>query len=87
MLAHNIAADRLAVTKEGTVLLAASTANNKAWTLDLKTLTPKSVPASAIDTLISLRDGHTFLLSAPGLALLNISSESDSVAAFVPVTR
>ncbi len=87
MLAHNVLADRLAVTKEGTVLLAASSANNKAWTLDLKTLTPKRVPASTIDTLTSLRDGHTFLLSAPGLALLNISPESDRVAAFVPVTR
>jgi hypothetical protein len=87
ILTHNTAADRLAITKEGAVLLAASTSSNKAWTVDLRTLTAASVAPSPIDTLVPLRDGHTFLLSAPGLRLLNVSLESDNVAAFLPVTH
>ena len=84
---HNTSADRLAVNKEGTVLLAASSAANKAWTIDLKTLASVSQSFSSIDSLLPLRDGHTFLLSAAGLALLNVPLESDSVAALVPVSR
>lgn len=87
ILAHHTVADRLAMTKEGVILLAASMASNKAWIVDLKTLTAASVPSSLIDNLVPLRDGHTFLLSASGPQLLNVSSESDSVAAFVPVTH
>jgi hypothetical protein len=87
LVAHHVAADRLAFTKEGTVLLAASSAQSKLWTVVLKTMTPVPASTSQIDTLLPLRDGHTFLLSSPGVTLLNVPVESDSVAGFVPVTR
>ena len=86
-LAHNVSADRLAFNKEGSILLAASSTQSKVWTVDLKTMTPGPVSFSSIDTLLTLRDGHTFLLSTPNLALLNIPVESDSITSFVPVTR
>ena len=87
LVAHHVAADRLAFTKEGAVLLAASSVQSKVWTVDLKTMTPSTASSSLIDTLLPMRDGHTFLLSAPGVALWNVPVESDSVAGFVPVTR
>jgi hypothetical protein len=88
ILAHHAAADRLAVTREGTVLLAASLSQGKVWMVDLKAMTMEPVASSsAIDTLLPLRDGHTFLLSSPGLGLWTAPAESDSVFGFVPVTR
>ena len=84
---EGVEADRLAFTKEGGVLLAASSSHNKLWTVDLKTMTPAPASATAIDTLLPLRDGHTFLLSSPGLSLLNVSVDRDSAVGFVPVTR
>jgi hypothetical protein len=87
ILAQGVVADRLAFTKEGDVLLAASSSQSKLWTVDLKTMVPRSVSSSRIDTLLPLRDGHTFLLSAPGVSLLNVPADSDSGAASVPVTH
>jgi hypothetical protein len=87
ILAHDVKADRLAVTREGTVLVAASTTQSKVWMVDLKTMTPAPALSSTIDTLLPLRDGHTFLLSSPGMGLLNVPAESDSAFSFVPVTR
>jgi len=87
IVAYNVAADRLAFTKEGGVLLAASSSQNKVWTLDLSTMTLGPVSsASSIDTLLPLRDGHTFLLSATGVALLKVPVENDNAAGFVAVT-
>jgi hypothetical protein len=87
ILAQSVSADRLAFTKEGDVLLAASSAQGKLWSVDLKTMTPGPVSALSIDTLLPLRDGHTFLLSSPGVSLLNVPADRDSAAGFVPVTR
>jgi hypothetical protein len=82
MLAHGVAADRLAFTKEGFLLLAASSAQRKLWTIDLKTMLPGPVSsASSIETLLPLRDGHTFLYSLSGFSLINLPVESDSAAA------
>ena len=87
ILAQGIQADRLAFNKEGGVLLAASSAQGKLWTVDLKTIMPATVSFSTIDTLLPLRDGHTFLLSSPGLSLLTLPVDADGTAAFIPVTR
>lgn len=87
ILAQGIQADRLAFTKEGDVLLAASSAQGKLWTVDLKTMQPAQVSSATIDTLLPLRDGHTFLLSSPGLSLLTLPVDANGTAAFVPVTR
>lgn len=87
ILAQGIQADRLAFTKEGDVLLAASSTQGKLWTVDLKTLMPATVSFSTIDTLLPLRDGRTFLLSSPGLSLLTLPVDADGAAAFITVTR
>jgi hypothetical protein len=82
MLAHGVAADKLAFTKEGFLLLAASSAQNKLWTIDLKTMLPGPVSsASSIETLLPLRDGHTFLYSLSAFSLINLPVDSDSAAA------
>ena len=82
MLAHGVAADRLAFTKEGFLLLAASSAQSKLWTIDLKTMLPGPVSsAPSIETLLPLRDGHTFLYSLSGFSLINLPVDSDSAAA------
>jgi len=87
ILAHNISADRLAMTREGDVLVAASTEQGKVWMVDLKTMTAGPAASSLIDTLLPLRDGHTFMLSAAGLALLTVPVDSNSATSPVPVTR
>ena len=87
VLAHNVAAERLAFTKEGTVLLAASLSQSKVWTFDLKAMTPGSVSSSSVDTLLPLRDGHTFLLSAAGFSLFNVPVDGESATGFASVTR
>jgi len=86
IVAYNVAADRLAFTKEGGVLLAASSSHGKVWTIDLTTMTPGMVSSSSIDALLPLRDGHTFLLSTAGVALLKVPVANDNSAGFVPVT-
>ena len=59
----------------------------QALDLDLKTMTAEPGPSAAIDSLIPLRDGRTFLTSASGVSLLNIPVEGDTVFELVPVTR
>ena len=90
VLAQGVSADRLALTKEGGVLLAASSSQGKLWTVDLKTMTPEPVATAlpaVIDTLLPLRDGHTFLLSSPGVSLLSVPPDRENAAVLVPVTR
>ncbi len=72
ILGHNIAADCLAVTREGDVLVAASREQGKVWMVDLKTMTPGLPSSYSLEMLWPLRDGHTFLLSAAGLELLSV---------------
>jgi hypothetical protein len=87
MVAQSVSADRLAFTKEGDVLLAASLPQGRLWTVDLKTMTPGAVAVPAIEMLLPLRDGHTFLLSPSGLSLVNVPADRESAAGFVSVTR
>ena len=80
VLAQDVAANRLAVTKNGDQLVAADTQAGQLWTIDLKTatLTPQEGFAK-LDTLSSLRDGFTFLLStSPSLSLLKLAASPDS---------
>jgi hypothetical protein len=88
LLLSGVQADRLAFTKEGGQLLAASSSLGKLWTVELKTSSPPAVSSTAIDALLPLRDGHTFLLSPPpALSLLNVAVESDGSVGLVPVTH
>jgi len=88
ILAQGIVADRLAFTKEGDQLLAASSSQAKLWTVDLRTATADAGWSTAVDMLLPLRDGRTFLLStAPGLSLLSVPAGGESAVGFVPLTR
>jgi len=87
-LLDGIKADRLAFTKEGGQLLAASSSQGKLWTVDLQTATVEATSSGVIGALLPLRDGHTFLLSpAPALSLLNVAVESDGSVGLVPVKQ
>ncbi len=80
VLSQGVAADRLAVTKDGVQLVAANMKAGQIWTLDVKTaaLIPQNEFAK-LDTLASLRDGFTFLLSSsPSLSLLKLAASPDS---------
>jgi hypothetical protein len=88
LLLDGIQADRLAFTKEGGQLLAASSLQGKLWTVDLRTATLQATSSTTIGTLLPLRDGHTFLLSAPPLlSLLNVAVESDGSVGLVAVKQ
>ncbi len=81
ILAQGVVADRLAFTKEGFVLLAASSSQGKLWTVDLKTMAAGPVSSfSSIDTLTPLRDGHTFSLSSSTFSLINVPLDSESAS-------
>jgi hypothetical protein len=80
VLSPDVAADRLAVTKSGDQLVAANSIAGQVWTIDLKTaaLTPRDGFAK-VDTLSSLRDGLTFLLSAsPSISVLKLAALPES---------
>jgi hypothetical protein len=88
LLLDGIQADRLAFTKEGGQLLAASSSQGKLWTVDLQTTAVGATSSGVIGSLLPLRDGHTFLLSsAPALSLLNVAVESNGSVGFVPVKQ
>jgi hypothetical protein len=84
ILAQDVAADRLAVTKNGAQLVAANLAVNpgagqQLWAIDLKTgaVAPQQGFAK-LDSLSALRDGFTFLLSiSPHVSLLKLTAPSD----------
>jgi hypothetical protein len=80
VLSQGVVADRLAVTKDGDQLVAANMKAGQIWTLDVKTATLAPPNGFAkLDTLSSLRDGFTFLLSAsPSLSLLKLTASPDS---------
>jgi hypothetical protein len=80
VLSQGVMADRLAITKDGDQLVAANMKAGQLWTLDVKTasLTPRN-GFPKLDTLSSLRDGFTFLLSSsPSLSLLKLAASPDS---------
>ena len=80
VLSLDVAADILAVTKNGDRLVAANLKAGQLWTIDLKTgtLTPPEA-IGKLDSLTSLRDGFTFLLSAsPTLSLFRLTALPDS---------
>jgi len=82
VLSQGVAADRVAATKDGEQLVAANMKAGQIWTLDVKTaaLTPQN-GFGKLDTLSSLRDGFTFLLSSsPNLSLLKLTASPDSHA-------
>jgi hypothetical protein len=88
VVAQGVEADRLAFTKQGEVLLAASSTQSRLWNIKLKSLIAGFSASVSIDALLPLRDGRTFLLSSSSLSLLNFPAEGDSAAVgFVPVTR
>ena len=69
-------ADDLAVTKGGEQLVAANASTGQVWIIDLNTglVTAKDGTAS-INTISSLRDGFTFLLSTShGLSTLKLGA-------------
>ncbi len=80
ILAQGMRTDHLTVTKDGDVIATADSRNGKVWTIQLKTGTVTPVLSSAkVDSLSSLRDGRTFLLSSsPVLSLLKPTASSES---------
>jgi hypothetical protein len=79
ILAQDMQADHLAVTKDGEQLVAANMSTGQTWTINLKggTVT-QNEETTGVSTLISLRDGFTFLLSSsPKLSLLKVSDSPE----------
>jgi hypothetical protein len=75
ILALNMRADSLAVTRDGGELVTADLAAKKIWTIELKdgTVTERAAAAN-LETLFPLRDGFTFLLStSPTVSVLRLS--------------
>jgi len=75
VLAQDIDADQLMSTRGGERILAANLNRGEIWTIDLRTgqLSQNQEPGG-ISTLLSLRDGYTFLLSRPaGLSLMRLA--------------
>jgi hypothetical protein len=75
VLAQNVDADQLMPTRGGEQILAANLNRGEIWTIDLRSgqVSQNKVPGS-ISTLLSLRDGYTFLLSQPqGLSLMRLA--------------
>jgi hypothetical protein len=66
--------DHLASCAHGEAIVALDAVNQKMWQIDVNTLTvsPLSITQQA-DTLITLRDGHTLLLSTSPLYLMKIA--------------
>jgi hypothetical protein len=82
ILALNLRADSLAVTRDGGQLVAADSAARKLWTIDLKdgTVTERAEQAN-LETPVTLRDGFTFLLStSPAVSVLRLSGSPGSTA-------
>jgi hypothetical protein len=87
LLAQSIEADRLAFTKEGDQLMAASSSQGKLWAIDVKSGSVGPGSVALIDTLVPLRDGRTFLLSNSKLLLLNMPTGGDVAVGLAPVSR
>jgi len=79
ILASELAPDRMAVTKDGDLLLAASSSDTSIWSVDLALGTTSRRRAGSQVTLLSLlRDGRTFLLSPfPNLLVLQLVPSPD----------
>jgi hypothetical protein len=73
LIGSGLQPDHLAVCAHGDTIVALDTTNQKMWEIDAKTFSVTSVPvAQHSDTLLTLRDGHTFLLSTAPLSLLKV---------------
>jgi len=75
ILAQDVDADQLLCTRGGEQIVAASLSRGEIWTIDLKTSQlSQNQESGSISTLLSLRDGYTFLLSQPaGLSLMKLA--------------
>ena len=77
VIANGIQANLLAGTSEGEIVLAADVTANRLWIINVKTVTVTPVSSNTqLQTLITLRDGHTFLISPAPLALLKLPGSS-----------
>jgi hypothetical protein len=80
ILAQDILADRIAVTKDGGELIAASAASGDVWTIDLTTSTITHKAGIPNIGLLPLRDGFTFLLSSsPQLFVLRLPGSNSTL--------
>ena len=81
VLGNGLQPDHLAVSSDGETLLALDTARQTLWQIDARTLSALLVPAGQqAQTLIALRDGHTFLLSNSPLSLLKLTDSASPPA-------
>lgn len=81
VLGNGLEPDHLAVASDGETILALDTARQMLWQIDARTLAAKLVPAGQqAQTLITLRDGHTFLLSNSPLSLLKLTDSASPPA-------
>jgi hypothetical protein len=86
VVAEGLQADRLAASKGGDFLIAADTARDHLWTIDLNTGAVTG-QQEKVDRVISLRDGHAFLLSHSATAALSILKFPDSAHPASPIVR
>lgn len=78
LAASGLQPDQLAVCKDGDTLVAFDSSKSQVWTVSLISgkVTPDQ-PSQVPNTLLTLRDGHTFLLSAsPAVSLLEVAAPS-----------
>jgi hypothetical protein len=72
-LGNRLQPDCLGATSDGATLLALDTKRRELWEIDAKTLSITPIPLSVPpESLLPLRDGHTFLLSSAPLSLLKV---------------
>lgn len=69
--------DHLGICSHGDAIVALDATNQKLWQIDAKTLAVTSLAlVQQADTLVVLRDGHTFLLSTSPLYLTKITDDA-----------
>ena len=79
-LATEVEADRLAMTKDGSQLLAADSATGRVWKIDLQSGALKQSASANADFVSCLRDGLTFLISGGGTFSL-LTAANDAITA------
>ena len=73
IIGSNLVPDHLAICSHGDSIIALDSIQQKLWQIDSASLTVSSVPLTQrADVLLTLRDGHTFLLSMSPLYVVKI---------------
>jgi hypothetical protein len=77
VLGTDMQPDHLAVCADGGVIAALDAKNQKLWVVDSRLLAVTNVPVTQqADEIVTLRDGHTLLLSASPLLLMKLADST-----------